>query len=293
MDPTTINEHYNDAPQPVHKSEMYVLLDQGVQLRQHINELTKKRDALQSRQIAKQDEFDEVEYAQMLDEEAARVSRLRVRYDQTIIEKEEERMVIQNRVESITELKRSIQKRIYELKNRHIIEGELALIEDNRKTSEQELAMHKATLKNNPTNVQRVYAKRGKLGAEAQISHQIQREADLRAVIPELEARLAMLSGDFESQRKLQKQLEKQRGQLAQDLERLQATNQPSNGDEYNPNSTYVEFLQPWGGYREGMFQLVASLSEEVAADLVDAEIVQYVAGTPYKPPTMPAMNEQ
>jgi hypothetical protein len=140
----------------------------------------------------------------MLDEEATRVVRLRERYDQTIIEKEEEMNALQARVESIKELMRNIEKRIYELKHRHIIEGELALIMDSRKTSERELATHNEVLKNNPTNVQRVYAKRGKHHAEAQIRHQIQKEADLRQVIPELEARLAMLSGDFESQRKLQ-----------------------------------------------------------------------------------------
>ena len=50
--------------------------------------------------------------------------------------------------------------------------------------------MDNAILKDNPTDVQRVQANRGKRLNEAQIRNSIQKEADIRRVITELEVGL-------------------------------------------------------------------------------------------------------
>ena len=279
----TIQEQYQDTATtdtPVLKSELEELFDRVVALRKHINALTEKQNALRPRTLTNipgedGQPLDAVELAVELaveqEQENTRVERLWNKYAAAIAEKEKERDATQNQAEVLKQRKLDIEHRIQSLKN-GVMDAHLDLVEEARNKSENELAMHNAALKDNPTNLQRIVAKRGKRTAESQIRGQIQKKADLERVIPELEAMLSYIEGDFEGQRKLQKQLEKQNLQLVEDLERYESTN----GDSERP--TYVEFLQSWGGYREGMYQMVASLSEEISADLVDANIAQYVA---------------
>jgi|ERR1019366_2136738 hypothetical protein len=276
------NDETKDQTPHVFKSELEELFYRVTAQRQRINELTEKRDTIHPEVITHAvDKFgsplDEVELKDVQEQENARVERLRQRYDVAIVEKEEEYAATKNQIEVMKQRRRDLEVRIRDLK-RGIIPRELGDLAECRATSEHDLAMHTAVLNDNKsTELARVYAHRGKKLAETQIRGQIQKEADYRRVIPELEAMLSYLDGDFEGQRKLQKQLDKQKLQLVKDLKPFES-NGDEVADEQRKQPVFVEFLQPWGGYREGMFQRVASLSEEVSADLVDAKIVQYVA---------------
>jgi hypothetical protein len=282
QDPNVIQEQYSDTvttDTPVLKSELEMLFDQVPKLRQHINELTEKRDSLKPRTMTGDDSqtMDAVELADEQELENARVLRLVHKYAAAIAEKEMEYEALQTRIELMKERKRDIEQRIKALKG-GTMDAHLDLVARARQASEQELAMHTAVLSDSPTYAQRIIAKRGKRGAERQIRGQIQKEAELRMVIPELEAMLSYLSGDFEGQRKLQKQLEKQSGRLAQQLKQTPTGEEP---DAPEDRPKFVEFLQPWGGFRDGMYQMVATLSEEISADLVDAQIAKYVPAKP------------
>lgn len=279
-----MNEEYpkdlNETKTPhVLTSEMEDLLVRVQALHKHIAELTDKRDRVHPDTITHRvDHFgaplDEVELKAVQEEENERVRRLRQRYDDAITEKEEEYATIKNQIEVMKQRRRDLEVRIRDLRHR-VIPRELGNLEEARKTSEHDLAMHTAVLNDNATELARVYARRGKRLAETQIKGQIRKEADLRRVIPELEAMLSYIDGDFEGQRRLQKQLDKQNLQLVKDLKPFESS---AEQQEQSVAPVFIEFLQPWGGYREGMFQRVASLSEEVSADLVDAGVVQYVA---------------
>lgn len=264
---------------PVLKSELEELFDRIIVLRKQITQLTEKRDALRVHDFTgTTGEFgkplDDVELADAQQQENARVTRLRQKYDAAILEKEKERDAVGVQAEALKQRKRYIEHLIKGMKN-GTMDAHLAKLADDRAASERELAMHNAVLNDSPTYAQRVAARKGKRSAEMQIRKQIQREADMRRVIPEYEAMVSYIAGDFEGQRKIQQQLEKQRVQLEKQLENTPTGEEPLEPEE---QPTYVEFLEPWGGYREGMYQMVATLSEEVSADLVDANIAQYVA---------------
>jgi uncharacterized protein YoxC len=280
-------EYHNDTVKDETKtphvltSEMEDLLVRVQALHKRIDELTEKRDRVHPDPITHAvDKFgsplDEVELRVVQEEENERVRRLRQRYDDAITEKEQEYAAVKNQIDVMKQRRRDLEVRIRDLK-RGTIARELGNLAEVRATSERDLAMHNAVLNDNATQLARVYARRGKRLAEAQIKGQIRKEADLRRVIPELEAMLSYIDGDFEGQRRLQKQLDKQNMQLVKDLKPFESSAEQQDAQQAVA-PVFIEFLQPWGGYREGMFQRVASLSEEVSADLVDAGVVQYVA---------------
>jgi hypothetical protein len=250
------------------RSQKDIILDDVVVIRSHLTDLTARRDNLRPRTFTHDDPI----YLKALEEEEhERLVKVRTTYDAAIAEDEQR---IENKKQELTKLKKYVKDQKMRMNDyrRRVLPKNLGDIEQERVDAEANLAMHTNKLNDSPSHVDRVYAERGKRLAEAKLRTLTEKERNLRRTIPEMEADIANIEGDWDAQRRAMKELDKQRKQYEK-----QAESMPKETGRADDTPLYVKFLEPWGGYNENSCQMISALSEEVAADLADNGIVEIV----------------